>query len=269
MGLDQERFDFLARAIEVMRSNLVWLPPRDREYMRTLIEEYESRVSGVEQIRDLERTVRAVPDKPGAWYRLGAKLYHNQFVLGLDDPRGQAGRAFDRALELDPGLHVVREHKLWQAFEAADTAYALAEAPVYLEAAAGTEGESYIRFGLAFIMGDTVQQRWIRESIDTLSYWRLAGMWFPFLPHGGPRGEGLERVLAALDQAVVTPEEREGAVRRRWRLLRNAGRRDEANTEWARVERVFGPLPRQVLVDHLYWDGPVDAAERAATDIDA
>jgi len=269
MGLDQERFDFLARAIEVMRSNLVWLPPRDREYMRTLIEEYESRVSGVEQIRDLERTVRAVPDKPGAWYRLGDKLYHNQFVLGLDDPRGQAGRAFDRALELDPGLHVVREHKLWQAFEAADTAYVLAEAPVYLEAAAGTEGESYIRFGLAFIMGDTVQQRWIRESIDTLSYWRLAGMWFPFLPHGGPRGEGLERVLAALDQAVVTPEEREDAVRRRWRLLRNAGRRDEANTEWARVERVFGPLPRQVLVDHLYWDGPVDAAERAATDIDA
>lgn len=46
-------------------------------------------------------------------------------------------------------------------------------------------------------------------------------------------------------------------------MLRNSGRRDEANTEWARVERVFGPLPRQVLVDHLYWDGPMEAAERA------
>lgn len=97
-------------------------------------------MSVVQLIRDLERTVRAVPDKPGAWYRLGDKIYHSQFVLGLDDPSGQARRAFDRALELDPGLHVVRQHKLWQAFENADTAYALAQDPVYLEVAADGAG---------------------------------------------------------------------------------------------------------------------------------
>jgi len=266
MGFDQERFDLQARAIEVMRSNLDWLPPRDREYMRTLIEGYESRVSRVERIRDLERTVRAVPDKSGAWYRLGDALYHGSFVIGLDDPMGQAQRAFDRALELDPGLHVVRQHKLWQAFADADTAYALAEAPVYLEVGAGSEGEPFIRFGLAFVFGDTAQQRWIRESIDTLSYLRLTEMSSP-LPHMTPGSGHLERLLAALDRAAVTSEEREDAVTRRWRMLRNSGRRDEANTEWARFERIFGPLPRQVLVDHLYWDGPVDAAERAATDI--
>lgn len=162
MGMDQDRVGLAARAIEVMRSNLDWLPPRDREYMRILIEGYEFRVSAVERIRDLERTVRAVPDKPGAWYRLGDRLFHDQWVIGVDDPIGQAQSAFDRALDLDPELHVVRQHKLWQAllFDA-DTVYALAEAPIYLEAAAGTDGEPAIRFGLAFIMGDTAQQRWI------------------------------------------------------------------------------------------------------------
>ena len=268
MGMDQGRFDLQERAIEAMRSNLDWLPPRDRDYMRILIEGYESRVSAVERIRDLERTVRAVPDKPGAWYRLGDRLYHTQSVIGLDDPAGQAQRAFDRALELDPGLHVVRQHKLWQAIEDADTAYALAEAPFFLEAAAGSEGEPLIRFGLAFVLGHTAQQRWIRESIDTLSYWRLAGSWFPF-PHGTPGSEDLERLLAALDRAAVTPEERQDVVTRRYRLLRNSGRRAEANTEWTRRERLIGPSPRRVLVDYLYWDGPVDAAERAATDIDS
>lgn len=35
------------------------------------------------------------------------------------------------------------------------------------------------------------------------------------------------------------------------------------------MERVLGPLPRQVLVDYLYWGGPMDSAERAVTDIEA
>ena len=268
MGIDEERFVFQERAVGVMRSNLDWLPPRDREYMRILIDVNESRTSVIEQIRDRERTVRAVPDKPGAWYFLGDRIFHNPWVIGLDDPMGQAQSAFDRALELDPGLHIVRQHKLWQAFWDADTTYALTEAPVYLEAAAGTEGESTIRFGLAFVFGDTVQQRWIRESIDTLSYGRLVTLGIGILgPHSTASGELLERVVAALDRAAVTPTEREDAITRRWRMLRNSGRSEEANREWARRERVIGPSPRQALVDHLYWDGPADAAERAAAQI--
>ncbi len=68
----------------------------------------------VEELRDI---VRRHPDDAEAWYQLGEELWHgDRGLLQFVDAYEQAGRAFSRAAELDPGFAPYMLHPIDLAF---------------------------------------------------------------------------------------------------------------------------------------------------------
>ena len=65
--------------------------------------------------------VRRLPDKAEAWYLYGDYLVHGAWRVAEDDWFERAREAFERAAALDPGLEVVKQHKMFQIGFAGDT----------------------------------------------------------------------------------------------------------------------------------------------------
>jgi tetratricopeptide (TPR) repeat protein len=270
MGLDQGRGAISARATSILRSNLDHLPPRDRAFLIARLGDADAgRRSSVEVIRDADALAQAYPDRAEAWYRLGDRLFHDAEYVALPDAWEQARAAWDRALEIDPGLLVVRQHRLWLAGLTRDTAYFEVHAPAYLAVTAGNESESGVHAMHALVFGDEASETWVRNTLATgssehvvqLAGWQWWGpaAWSP---------EFVDLSLEALDRSA-TPGELAEAVGTRYRVLKNAGRNREALVERARLEELTGPDPIARILENLYWDGDDEAAQIAAQSIAA
>lgn len=269
MGLDQARFAIVSAAEGRILANLDRLPPRDREYMSALLAPPPGRRSGMEVIRESDALARAHPDRAEAWYRAGDDIFHRAEVVALEDPYGRAKAAWDRALELDPGLHIVRQHRLWLAAMEGDTAYFRAQAPVYLAASSGTESEAGMRAIWALSFGDTAQLRWVRERTAGGPFQDIlnmvgAGVFakHEYEPHD------VAALLEAMDRSAP-PGERVQAVSTRLRVMRNTGRTERAEAELSRLEGSIGPRPALRLMHNLYWGGRQGPAQTAAEELAA
>jgi DNA-binding SARP family transcriptional activator len=64
--------------------------------------------TAAEQLGAWEHVVSLAPDRAEAWYELGARLFRDGPILGLNDSRERAAQAFQRALVLDPTLYLAR-----------------------------------------------------------------------------------------------------------------------------------------------------------------
>lgn len=257
MGLDQARFAVIARADRLIRTHLDRLPPRDREFAIARFRNSEGgRRNTMESIRDLEAIATRFSDKPEAWYNLGDQVFHRAEYFVFDDAFAYARAAFDSALALDPGLLVVRQHRLWQAGMTGDTAYYRAEAPSFNAATAGTWPEIANRaIGASF--GDTVDAQFVQEAVARSSSLEEAYMAFFF------RAAHADEVLAALDRAAQRPSEQITAVATRLWLLRNGGRTREAEQELDRLDALAGVREYRRLLHALYWNGNVERARTA------
>jgi hypothetical protein len=229
----------------------------------------------VEAVADMRALVARVPDKAEAWYLYGDYLFHSALRVAESDWMERALEAFERALELDPGLEVVREHLLyeavfWDAVSGVDTAEARTLATDFLGRVEG-ESEVMARMLLAYGLGDREQAAWLASAVDTLDYvslgWLAAGAEIPY-----PAGEGApaltERAFDRMEMVALAEADREQAAEFRYRHLRSAGRSDEADDQLRLIEAAFGARPRWWVEAALYWDGPVESAQTAARQLD-
>lgn len=169
MGVDESRFDEIARADRFIRRHLDRLPPRDREYAIARFRNFEGdRRNMMERIHKAEAIATRFSDKPEAWYSLGDLAFHGAEYFALDDAYMFARAAFDSALALDPGLLVVRQHRLWLAAMTRDTAYFWAESRSFNAATTGTAAEIGNRAWGASL-GDTVDTHFVRAALQRSS----------------------------------------------------------------------------------------------------
>jgi tetratricopeptide (TPR) repeat protein len=266
MGLDADRFGLLARADRVLRAHDDRLPPREREYVAAWLP--EGRRSAVEAVGEMSRLVGRLPDKAEAWYLYGDYLLHASRRVGEPDWVARATEAFERALELDPGLEVVREHLLYAHafFGDPDEARAVGED---LLGRIGEGGTLLPEAIMAYQLGDAEQDAWLRARVDTLSYEQAGAVAFGAeMPGPGPPPEVVDRAFDRMEFAAVAEADRRQSLEMRYGYYRSAGRAAEADDQLRLIESAYGPRPRWWVEAALYWDGVGETARTAATDLE-
>jgi len=270
MGLDADRFNLGARANRLLRANLDRLPPRDREYVRLWLGP-PNRRSAMEVMRTGgQELVRRLPDKAEAWYLYGDYLVHGAWRVAEDDWFERAREAFERAAALDPGLEVVKQHKMFQIGFAGDTVglRALAEDDARTEER--SESTIVARAIMAYALGDTASLEWFGRNMETLSHAQvqsvaLLGWW----PNAAVPTAHLDRAFARQELTAIAEADREQALEQRYIQLRSAGRAAEADDQLRLLESGYGPRPDAWVGAYLYWDGLREPAEAAVTDLAA
>jgi serine/threonine-protein kinase len=268
MGLDADRFDLGARASRLLAANLDRLPPREREFAQLWLG--ATRLSAVELVRERgSEMVSRLPDKAEAWYLYGDWLYHASLRVAEPDWEARAMDAFERALELDPGLEVAREHLFYRSAFSGDTAAAARASRSFLERAGHGEMAVVARTALAYLVDDSTQRTWVLESLDTLSY--VSASMVAFTAEVLSARMPAELVDRAFDQAeavAIAEEDREQVLALRHAYLRSAGRQAEADAQLRLLESAFGPRPRDWVEAALYWDGLGESAEAAVAELE-
>jgi hypothetical protein len=268
MGLDADRFDLGARADRLLEVHLDRLPPREREFAQLWLD--VSRLSAVELVRERgAEMVSRLPDKAEAWYLYGDWLFHGALRVAEPDWMDRASAAFERALEIDPGLEVVREHQFFFGVFSGDTARAGQAAREALERVSGGETAVLARTLLAYIAGDSAQQRWVRESLDTLSYVTSSYVAATAeVPGARMPLEVVDRAFDRAEAAAIAEADREQVLQLRYSYLRSAGRAAEADAQLRLLESAYGSRPRAWVEAALYWDGLSEPAQVAADELE-
>jgi TolB-like protein len=243
------------------------LSPRDRAYLEAIAgPRFPEPPSLAEMIAAAERAVRAAPDRPESWLRLGDALFHYGALAGLPDALLRARPAFARALALDSTYVDALQHLLNLAVLDGDTAFAAHAARRMIALDSAGPLTNAARWHLARAERDTAALGRLRERFAefdgrTLTQVYLGGQQDP---------SALEDAgLAAAVQAAATP----GNVRLALSLhdfALNRGRPAEALGHLGHGART--PDDRRLalrvqLHGALFWDGDTAAAGQAAVEL--
>lgn len=266
MGFDADRFGLLARADRLLRLHADRLPPREREYAIAWLG--GGRRSAVERVRVLRDLVGRVPDKAEAWYLLGDYLFHASQRVGEGDWVARSGEAFRRALEIDPGLEVAREHLLYIDGFFGDRVQAAEVGRDLLMRLGESEGTMLPRAIMAYALDDLEQRVWLESRLDTLRFDQVGMVAFGAeIPGAEIPVELVDRALDRLEFAAVAEADRQQSLEIRYSYLRSSGRAAEADDQLRLIEQVYGPRPRAWIEAALYWDGVAESAVAAAEDL--
>lgn len=242
-----------SRFHRVLDAHLDRLPPADRA-----LAEFLRRMPGLtvgESVAGAASLAQAYPDKPDGWYWLGQRLFHGARMVADTDYLERAEAAMERAHALDPGNGVVESYLALVSAMRGDTAQFLAKASAVV-GPRGADSDFFLRSIMAYEFGDTLEQRWFRESLDTLAFSKVLSM--PMGGFGIPadiEDSDMGRWLDALWAAAVTPQERFMAVSTRYRAFRSLGRTAEAEAEQRRRADLANLPALGWLADPLYWEG--------------
>jgi TolB-like protein len=244
------------------------LSPRDRLFLVAAAgPRYPASSSFAERLRAWERVVEAAPDQPEAQYELADHLFHYGPAFDAEDSQVRAGRAFERALELDSTFTAPLEHLIELAAIAHDTARLRTLSRLYLARSPGADDALYVRWRVAGAVGDSTERKAIRSHFRGLAEHQL----YSIAQIGQYDGVAMNDVRIAVElmrQRAVTSDERGVAVANAMATALNEGRPASADSD-ARASRSDEPadvpnwsLDMRVLAA-LYWQADASSAAEA------
>ncbi len=247
-------------------SRLAWanrdrLRPGDRAMLAVLLgPRYPGVSTMAEMIAAAERAVRALPDRPGAWYYLGDQYHHWGAAVGMQHARQLAVRAFRHAIELDSSITRMSPHAepLTHLFQIAaidgDTETVRRFSP---PVPAADSGPGSFAWRAAWFFHDSAAIKAIHAHFGQGNVNGLEGVVTRSIEDGLPLDDA-ERAVAALAAQATTEQDRSHAALERYLLLMSEGRPAEAAAGLQGTKSVY-----QGITGELYWDG--DSAQARAT----
>lgn len=268
MGIDADRDGLLARAVRLLRAHMDALPSRDRVYARLWLGD-GGRRSASELVRESGASmVSELPEKPEAWYVYADQLFHHQWMVGEDDWRSRAVDAFQRALELDPGLSVAEEHLFYDEIFSLDSVDVRRTSEDFL-AAVGPTGSGLMALAvLAYGFDDPEWLQWIDRELGNLPFAEVQLLALTAMsPYAQLDRSTADRMFDRVERSAIAESDRRQAVDQRYRYYRVQGRTEDAERTLRRYEDAHGPRPRAWIRDHLYWQGSAEPAGAAADEL--
>ncbi|MGH7628683.1 MAG: hypothetical protein ACREOF_04715, partial [Gemmatimonadales bacterium] len=212
------------RGIDIAWRQRDRLSPADRVYLHALRGiRFPQSTPLAEHLRAWDQVLHVTPDRPDAWYRLGALLLYLGPSVEVGDARARAIVAFERALALDSAFLGPLVGLVDAAAFARDTAALGRLAARYLTVDSTGDDAVYVRWRLATLTGDAAALGRLRERFPALGNATLARIqWISQMD--GVALEDAERAVATLLSRAASPVERTRAVGlARWLAL-NLGR---------------------------------------------
>lgn len=270
MGLDADRFNFGARARRLLVQSLDRLPQRDRDFVEIWLDYSGTRISAVERVEKGQELVRRFPDKAEAWYLYGDAFFHAQYRVAESDWGRQALEAFDRAIELDPGLRVVDQHRAFDIYLSDDTVGL--RALVASEASSDVMSESVImaRAAMAYILGEPEALEWFEANLESLPFpaaqlVAAVAAW----PTATVPTRLADRIFDQMERSAFAEADHRQALLQRYAYLRSGGRGAQADEQLRVIEAEYGPRPDSWVSAYLYWDGLRESAVAAVPRLEA
>ncbi|MDE3004385.1 MAG: hypothetical protein OXU38_14140 [Gemmatimonadota bacterium] len=270
MGLDADRFNFGARARRLLVQSLDRLPQRDRDFVEIWLDYSGTRISAVERVEKGQELVRRFPDKAEAWYLYGDAFFHAQYRVAESDWGRQALEAFDRAIELDPGLRVVDQHRTFDIYLSDDTVGL--RALVASEASSDVMSESVImaRAAMAYILGEPEALEWFEANLESLPFpaaqlVAAVAAW----PTATVPTRLADRIFDQMERSAFAEADHRQALLQRYAYLRSGGRGAQADEQLRVIEAEYGPRPDSWVSAYLYWDGLRESAVAAVPRLEA
>ena len=153
--------EYRARAMALLDR----LPPRVATFM----------TADIDQLGPLRELLRKSPDDAEAWYELGDIYEHAPGWALIIDREEEAERAFNRAVELDPGFAMFYVHPIEYALNKADSARAFSLIETMGRLAPGSRWDRAKRLSLALGFGDSATRGRALASLDTVEALVLSG----------------------------------------------------------------------------------------------
>ncbi len=259
------------RGIEIAWRQRDRLSAPDRVYLHALRGiRYPQSTPLAEHLRAWDQVLHVTPDRPDAWYRLGALLLYLGPSIEVTDARGRATAAFERALALDSTFLGPLVGLVDAAAFARDTGAARQLVARYLANDSTGDDAAYVRWRLATVTGDSAAQARIRRRFAVLGSATLARIqWISQMD--GLALDDAEHAVATLLSRAGSPLERTRAVGLgRW-LAINRGRPRAARALEDSVTDIGGGRywnPLFAVVYALYWDADSSAAADAAQTVE-
>ncbi|MBA2446870.1 MAG: hypothetical protein H0V51_02465 [Chloroflexi bacterium] len=255
-----EAAEWMAAGDDGRGERLAWayrdrLSPGDRALLLVhLGPRYPGLSTMAEMIAAAERSVRALPDRPEAWFRLGDRYYHWGAAVGMSHARQLAATAFRRAIALDssitrtaPGAEPL-VHLFQIAAMEGDTATVRRLSP---PVPAADSGPGSFAWRAAWVFRDSAAIEANRARFAAGDVNGLEGVITRSMEDGLPLDDA-ERAVTALTARATTQQEQSRAQFDRYMLAMSAGRPAEA------VAALQELSPRSVyhgITGELYWDG--------------
>ncbi len=265
-----EAGEWAAAGDEGRGGRLAWahrdrLNPGDRALLLAHLGPHHPGLSTMaEMIAAAERAVKAMPDQPEAWFRLGDRYYHWGAAIGLSHARQLAATAFRHAIALDSSITRTAPHAepLIHLFQIAamdgDTATVRRLSPPVAAADSGP-GSFPWRAAWAFHDSSAIESMHARFAAGNVN--GLEGVMTRTLEDGLPLEEA-ERAVAALEGRATTQQEQSRAQYARYMVAISAGRPTTA----VAALHDFNPGTRfyHGITGELYWDGDTALARATA-----
>jgi class 3 adenylate cyclase/tetratricopeptide (TPR) repeat protein/TolB-like protein len=134
------------------------LPPRAATLVR----------ASHDQLGPLRELLRESPDDAETWHTLGDIYEHAPAWALIIDREEEAERAFDRAIELDPGFASYYWHSIEHALSKADSARAFSLIETHGRLAPGSDLDRSYRLAFALGFGDSASRGRALASLDTV-----------------------------------------------------------------------------------------------------
>ena len=122
-----------------------------------------------EQIANLERAVRRLPDRADAWFELGDVQLHSGALVDLDSSIDLAKQSFGRALALDSSFALPIDHLLFIAYSRRDTSAVRQLSVLYLAHDSLGDRSGFYRWRSALALGDSAGVARQRAQFSVLS----------------------------------------------------------------------------------------------------
>ncbi len=239
------------------------LSPRDRALLLAHAgPRFPAPSSTAEFLEAAEQAVAAAPERPEAWYKLGDEYFHWGALLSLPHPLGQAAAGLRRGQELDsaagrkPDAGPL-EHVFDIAAIEGDTASVRRLGSAAL-ADPDNESADYVRWQMAYVLGDSVALSALRARFDRMNIASLTDITLRSQETGFAPDDA-RRAVKALLSTAKTHDERQWALSQLKLLAFNGGRPGEA---LAATRRQGRDAEQVLILATLFWDGDSSAALR-------
>ncbi len=262
--------DLFRRGLALAWEYRLKLGRRDRPLLEALRgQNYPRESSARETLANLERALRAAPDRPETHYLLGTLLLYQGAALGMPNSTMIAEAAFRTASKLDSSYLAPLARMVDAAAFVGDTAKLRRAAVLYLSRDTTGPSAEYVRWLLAVGAADVAAQRTIRARFRSLNQATLEHIYLT----GQMSGMGLDdvdRAAALLIENATDALEKSVAFRIGELLALNRGRRTEGTNMLRRMDelRLSGSNFRWfAIVGAMFNDGDRAVADSSARDL--